>query len=230
MTAHRIVTQQEWLDASKALLAKEKEFTQAREELARERRALPWVRIEKAYAFDSAEGRVTLGDLFAGHGQLVVQHFMFGADWNEGCPSCSFWSDNFNGIDKHLAARDTAFVVVSRGPLDKLNAYRKRMGWTFRWVSSAPCDFNQDFAVSFEADEQGPAYNFGTIKPPGREMPGVSAFRKGEDGSVYRTYSTYSRGIDMLNGTYQLLDITSKGRDEAELRSPMAWVRRHDKY
>lgn len=230
MTTHRIVTQQEWLDASKALMAKEKAFTQAREELARERRALPWVRVDKPYEFDAVEGRVTLGDLFAGHSQLIVQHFMFGPDWNEGCPSCSYWSDNFNGIDKHLAARDTAFVLVSRGPLDRLQAYRKRMGWTFRWVSSAPSDFNKDFAVSFEPGEQGLAYNFGTIKPPGQEMPGVSAFRRDGGGAIYRTYSTYSRGIDALNGTYQLLDITSKGRDEADLPWPMAWVRRHDKY
>ena len=214
MTTHRIVSPQEWLDARKALLAREKEFTQAREALAEERRALPWVRVDKPYAFDAIEGRVTLGDLFAGHG----------------CPSCSFWSDNFNGIDKHLAARDTAFVLVSRGPLDRLQAYRKRMGWDFRWVSSAPSDFNQDFAVSFEPGEQGLKYNFGTIKPPGQEMPGVSAFRKDDDGTIYRTYSAYSRGIDILNGTYHLLDITSKGRDEAELPWPMAWVRRHDNY
>lgn len=230
MTAHRIVSQEEWLAARRALLAKEKQFTQAREALARERRELPWVRVDKAYAFDAEEGRVTLGDLFQGRGQLIVQHFMFGPDWNEGCPSCSFWSDNFNGIDRHLAARDTSFVVVSRAPLAKLLAYRKRLGWTFRWVSSAPGDFNQDFGVSFAEGEQRPIYNFGTIKPHGQESPGLSAFRREADGTIFRTYSTYARGLDMLNGTYQLLDITAKGRDEDGLPWPMAWVKRNDKY
>jgi predicted dithiol-disulfide oxidoreductase (DUF899 family) len=230
MTAHRIVSQAEWLQASKAQLAKEKEFTRLREELARARRAMPWVKVEKDYVFDAPEGKVTLPDLFDGKGQLIVQHFMFGPDWNEGCPSCSFWTDTFNGIDLHLAHRDTAFVLVSRGPIDRLEAYRKRMGWNLRWVSSLGNDFNFDFAVSFAPDEAAPTYNFGTIKPHGQENPGVSAFRRGDDGAIYRTYSTYARGIDMLNGAYQLLDITSKGRDEEGLPFSMAWVRRHDKY
>jgi predicted dithiol-disulfide oxidoreductase (DUF899 family) len=230
MTMHRIVSQTEWLEASRAQLAREKEFTQLREELARERRALPWVKVEKDYVFEAPEGRATLADLFAGRGQLIVQHFMFGADWNEGCPSCSFWTDNFNGIDVHLAHRDTAFALVSRGPIEKLEAYRKRMGWTLRWVSSLGNDFNFDFAVSFPPDEKSLTYNFGTIKPHGRESPGLSAFRRGDDGSIYRTYSTYARGLDMLNGAYQLLDITSKGRDEDSLSFSMAWVRRHDRY
>jgi predicted dithiol-disulfide oxidoreductase (DUF899 family) len=227
---HRIVSQSEWLEASRAQLAKEKAFTHQREELARARRELPWVKVEKDYVFDAPEGRVRLGDLFGGKGQLVVQHFMFGPDWNEGCPSCSFWADNFNGIDAHLAHRDTAFVVVSRGPIDKLEAYRKRMGWTFSWVSSLGNDFNFDFAVSFQPDEKQPTYNHGTQPPYGQETPGLSAFRRGEDGAVYRTYSTYARGLDVLNGTYHLLDMTSKGRDEAGLPFSMAWVRRHDRY
>jgi len=229
MTTHPVVSHEEWIKASQALLAKEKAFTQQREAMARERRALPWERVEKEYVFEAPEGRVTLADLFAGRGQLIVQHFMFAPDWNEGCPGCSYWSDNFNGIDGHLAARDTSFVVVSRGPIDRLEAYRKRMGWTFRWVSSAGNDFNFDYGVSFAPDEAAPAYNFGTMKPHGEENPGVSAFRR-EDGAIYRTYSTYARGLDLLNGTYHLLDITSKGRDEAELPWPMAWVKRHDKY
>ena len=227
---HRIVSQSEWLEASRAQLVKEKEFTRLREKLAEERRALPWMKVEKDYVFDTPDGRVTLGELFAGRSQLIVQHFMFGADWNEGCPSCSFWSDNFNGIDVHLAHRDTSFVVVSRGPVDKLEAYRKRMGWTFRWVSSLNNDFNFDYGVSFPPDEKGPKYNLETQAPYGQEAPGLSAFRRGEDGAIYRTYSTYARGLDVLNGAYHLLDMTSKGRDEKELSFSMAWVRRHDRY
>jgi predicted dithiol-disulfide oxidoreductase (DUF899 family) len=230
MITHRIVSQAEWLAARKALLAKEKAFTQQREALAQERRALPWVKVEKDYVFDAPEGKVTLADLFDGKGQLIVQHFMFGPDWNEGCPSCSFWTDNFNGIDVHLAHRDTAFALVSRGPIDRLEAYRKRMGWNLRWVSSLNNDFNFDFAVSFPADEKAAIYNFDTIEPHGQENPGLSAFRRDEGGAIYRTYSTYARGLDMLNGAYQLLDITSKGRDEDALSFSMAWVRRHDKY
>ena len=229
---HQIVSHEEWLKARKAFLEKEKAFTKAREDLARERRELPWERVEKSYTFDALEGRVTLADLFGRHSQLIVQHFMFGPDWNEGCPSCSFWSDNFNGIDGHLAARDTAFVLVSRGPLDRLEAYKKRLGWTFRWVSSAGSDFNLDFGVSFVkgSDAAGPNYNYGSMKVGGEEMPGISAFRRGDDGAIYHTYSTYGRGLDTINGTYQLLDLTSKGRDESGLPWPMAWVRRHDQY
>jgi predicted dithiol-disulfide oxidoreductase (DUF899 family) len=229
MTDHRIVSHEEWMRASQVLLAKEKAFTRLREEMARERRALPWEKVEKDYAFEASEGRVTLADLFQDRGQLIVQHFMFGLDWNEGCPGCSYWSDNLNGIDAHLAARDTSFVVVSRGPLDKLLAYKKRMGWTFRWVSSAGSDFNFAYGVSFKPDAAQPAYNFGTMTVNGEEMPGVTVFRR-EDGVVYRTYSTYARGLDLLNGTYHLLDITAKGRDEAGLPWPMAWVKRHDMY
>jgi predicted dithiol-disulfide oxidoreductase (DUF899 family) len=228
MTQH-IVNHEEWLKAAKAHLAKEKEFTRLRDQLARDRRALPWERVEKAYVFEAPEGRVGLGDLFAGKGQLIVQHFMFGPDWNEGCPSCSFWTDNFNGIDVHLAQRDTAFTLVSRAPMAKLEAYKKRMGWNLRWVSSLNNDFNFDFAVSFQPNEEGKRYNLDTMKPYGQETPGLSAFRKGDDGAIYRTYSTYARGLDVLNGTYHLLDMTSKGRDE-DPDHPMSWVRRHDKY
>ena len=226
----RIVSHEEWLKAHQAHLAKEKAFTRQRDELARERRALPWERVEKDYVFEAPEGRVTFADLFAGRGQLLVQHFMFGPDWNEGCPSCSFWSDNFNGIDAHLAHRDTSFVVVSRAPIAKLEAYRKRMGWTLRWVSSLGSDFNFDYGVSFKPNETALKYNHETMPPYGEEAPGLSAFRRGEDGAIYRTYSTYARGLDVLNGTYHLLDATSKGRDEEGLSFSMAWVRRHDQY
>jgi predicted dithiol-disulfide oxidoreductase (DUF899 family) len=228
MSTHQVVSHEAWLAARKAHLAREKEFTRLRDELARERRALPWERVDKAYAFDTPEGRVTLADLFGPCSQLLVYHFMFGPDWQEGCPSCSFWADNYNGIDVHLAHRDTALVAVSRAPIDKLEAYRKRMGWTFRWVSSAPSDFNFDYGASFEPGEQGLKYNFGTQKPYGEETPGISVFRR-EDGAIYRTYSTYARGLDMLNGAYHMLDLTSKGRDEDPSHT-MSWVRRHDRY
>jgi predicted dithiol-disulfide oxidoreductase (DUF899 family) len=229
MTTPRIVSHEEWLKARKAFLAKEKEFTRARDELAQQRRELPWVKVEKPYTFDAAEGRLTLADLFGGKGQLLVYHFMFGPDWNEGCPSCSFWADNYNGVDIHLAHRDTALVAVSRAPLAKIDAYRKRMDWTFRWVSSAGSDFNFDYGASFKPGEQGLQYNFGTIKPYGEETPGISAFRRGDDGAIYHTYSTYARGLDVVNGTYHLLDLTSKGRDE-DPEHPMSWVKRHDRY
>jgi predicted dithiol-disulfide oxidoreductase (DUF899 family) len=230
MAMPRIVDREQWLAARQAFLAREKAFTQQREELARERRALPWAQVDKPYMFEGLQGKLSLGDLFAGRGQLIIQHFMFGPDWNEGCPGCSFWSDNFNGTDSHLAARDTSFVAVSRAPLAKLEAYRKRMGWTFRWVSSAGSDFNFDFGVSFAQDGQAHDYNYGSEKFDGEEKPGVSAFRRGDGGVIYHTYSTYGRGLDVLNGAYHLLDITAKGRDEAELPWSMAWVKRHDRY
>jgi predicted dithiol-disulfide oxidoreductase (DUF899 family) len=229
MTNHRVVSHEEWIKEAKAHLAREKEFTRLRDELAKARRDLPWEKVGKNYVFEAPEGKVAFADLFAGKGQLIVQHFMFGPDWNEGCPSCSFWTDNFNGVDVHLAHRDTAFVLVSRAPIARLEAYRKRMGWNVRWVSSLDNDFNFDFGVSFKPDEKGAGYNLGTMKPYGQETPGLSAFRKDEDGSIYRTYSTYARGLDVLNGTYHLLDMTSKGRDE-DPDHPMSWVRRHDRY
>lgn len=230
MTAHPVVTHREWLAASRDFLAKEKEFTRLRDELSRQRRALPWERVEKRYSFEAREGRVTLADLFGGHGQLLVYHLMFGPDWSEACKSCSFWADNFNGIDVHLAHRDTALVAVSRAPLAILEAYAKRMGWSFRWVSSGEGDFNFDYKVSSRPGEAGMDYNFGTMKVGPGEMPGFSAFRRGDDGAIYHTYSTYARGVDMLNGAYHLLDLTSKGRDESELPFTMDWVKRRDQY
>jgi len=230
MTAHPVVSHEEWLAASRELLAKEKEFTKLRDELSRQRRALPWERVEKEYSFEAPEGRVTLADLFGGHGQLIVYHLMFGPDWSEACKSCSFWADNLNGVDVHLAHRDTALVAVSRAPLATLEAYAKRMGWTFRWVSAGESDFNFDYRVSSRPGEDEMDYNFGTMKVGPGEMPGFSAFRRGDDGAVYRTYSTYARGVDMLNGAYHLLDLTSKGRDEAGLPFTMSWVKRRDQY
>ena len=165
MTTHRIVSHQEWLKAQQAHLAKEKEFTHLRDQLARDRSELPWERVDKSYVFDAPEGKVSLSDLFGGKSQLIVQHFMFGADWNEGCPSCSFWTDNFNGVDVHLAHRDTAFVLVSRGPIAKLEAYLERMGWNVRWVSSLNNDFNFDFGVTFKPDEKAKTYNLDTATP-----------------------------------------------------------------
>ncbi len=230
MNRHPVVSHEEWLAASRGLLAKEKEFTRLRDELSRQRRALPWERVEKDYSFEAPEGRVGLADLFGGHGQLLVYHLMFGPDWTEACKSCSFWADNFNGIDVHLAHRDTALVAISRAPLATLEAYRRRMGWSFRWVSAGGSDFNFDFQVSSRPGEDTMAYNFGTMQVGPGEMPGFSAFRRGEDGAIYHTYSTYARGVDMLNGAYHLLDLTSKGRDEDGLAFTMEWVRRRDQY
>lgn len=233
MTEPRSVSREDWLVARKALLVKEKALSRLRDDLARERRELPWVRIDNAYAFEGPDGHLTLPDLFDGKSQLLVYHFMMGPDWEEGCPSCSFWADNYNGVDVHLAHRDTALVAVSRAPLARIEAYRKRMGWTFRWVSSAGSDFNYDFGVSFDPAQRvegEPNYNYGSTTFGGDEAPGLSAFRRGDDGAVYHTYSTYSRGLDVFNGAYQMLDVTSKGRDEAGLPWSMAWLKRHDRY
>ncbi len=230
---HMIVSHDTWLEARKQLLAKEKEFNRLRDQLSAERRSLPWERVEKLYVFDGPNGRETLADLFAGRSQLVVYHFMLGADWQEGCKSCSFWADNFNGVDIHLAHRDVTLLAISSAPFDKIEGFRKRMGWTFKWVSSAGCDFNHDYHVTFTPDEltKGEVYyNYRWIKPSVTELPGFSVFCKAADGTVYHTYSTYSRGLDMLNGAYHILDLVPKGRDETTLSRPMAWVRLHDQY
>jgi predicted dithiol-disulfide oxidoreductase (DUF899 family) len=228
---HKVVSSEEWLAARRGFLVKEKEFTRLREEIARQRRELPWVKVEKTYAFDGPNGKESLSDLFAGRGQLIVNHFMFGPDWNEGCPSCSFWADTYNGIAAHLEHRDASFVVISRAPLAKLEAYKRRMGWSFKWVSSLNNDFNRDYHVSFTPEEQKTAvYNYTAGGFGSSEAPGISVFARGEDGQIFHTYSCYARGLDMLNGAYQLLDIVPKGRDEQGLPHPMAWVRRHDKY
>lgn len=229
--APKLADRSAWIDARKALLAEEKAFNAARDRLRQARAALPMVRVERPYRFRTVRGDETLPDLFGGCGQLIVYHFMFGADWAEGCPSCSFWADNFDGIDVHLAARDTALVFVSTAPLATLSAYRARMGWRFDWVSSGGSDFNRDFGVTFEPGDLGPTrgYNYSPLTPA-EEMPGLSVFQRLEDGDVAHSYSTYARGLDMLNGAYHLLDLTPKGRDESGLAFPQAWVRRRDRY
>lgn len=231
MTAHRTATRGDWLAARRELLAAEKDLTRRRDELAARRRALPWVPVDEPYAFDGPDGTVSLRDLFDGRSQLLVYHFMFGPGWDEGCPSCSFWADTFDGVGVHLAHRDVTFVCVSRAGYPELAAYRERMGWTFPWFSSAPSDFNVDFGVSFTPGQQagGATYNFAHQDQVPEEAPGISAFAL-EDGRVFHTYSAYSRGLDPLNAAYQLLDLTPKGRDEGGLEWPMAWLRRHDAY
>lgn len=229
---HRVVPKTDWTAARLRLLEKEKAFTRARDALSAERRALPWEKVATNYVFEGERGPATLADLFAGRGQLIVYHFMFGPNWEAGCKSCSFWADNFAHIVVHLNARDTNLVLISRAPLDRLTAYRKRMGWAFDWVSSLGNSFNHDFAVSFTPDELARPdnnYNFGTQKFSMDEAPGISVFAK-DDGAIYHTYSTYSRGLDMLNGAYHLLDLVPKGRDEKGLSYGMEWLRRRDEY
>lgn len=228
-----IVNRENWLIARKELMNKEKEFTRLRDELSAARRQLPKVKISKDYRFQGTTGEMGLADLFAGKSQLVVYHFMLGPGWEEGCPSCSFWADNYNGTEMHLAARDIKLVVVSRGPLDKIEAYKQRMGWSFDWYSSEGSDFNFDFAVSFTKDQQDsgePNYNFGTIPFSMDEAPGFSVFQKDDNDVIYHTYSTYARGLDIFNSAYHIMDMAPKGRDEDGLPHPMAWVKRHDQY
>jgi len=229
----RTVSREEWLVARRALLAKEKELSRRRDELGQQRRALPSVRIEKTYAFTGPKGRETLPTLFAGRSQLVVYHFMFAPDWDVGCKSCSFWADHFDAMTAHLNARDVTFAVVSRAPLAKLAAFARRMGWKFTWLSSADSDFNFDFGVSF-APEAGnppePTYNYQPKTGPMAELPGLSVFLKDDTGAVFHTYSCFARGLDILNGTYNVLDLVPKGRDEAGLPFTMSWVRFHDEY
>ena len=231
MPSHNVVTRDQWLEARKAHLEKEKEFTRLRDELTRERRDLPWVLIDEDYEFTTPTGKETLSELFGDKKQLLVYHFMFGPDWEEGCPSCSFWADNYNGVDIHLAHRDIQLVTVSNAPIEKLEQYRKRMGWTFKWVSSLGSSFNRDFHVTFtqqEMDNGEMYYNYQTTRFPSSEGPGISVFFKDDDGRIYHTYSCYARGLDMLNGTYHLIDLTPIGRNEAQ--GNMYWLRRRDQY
>ena len=229
MTGHTIVGHEDWIEARKALLAKEKEFTRVRDELSRQRRELPWERVEKEYVFDGQGGEVTLADLFQGRSQLVVYHFMFGPEDDAGCKSCSFWADSFDPNVIHLNARDVSFVAISRAPLEKLLAYRERMGWSFDWVSSAGTDFNFDYGVSFAPDDRSsPVYNYGSLSPGIQDREGMSVFFEDEDGEVFHTYSSYARGIDLLNTAYNYIDLAPKGRDEGD--RGQAWVRRRDEY
>ena len=233
MTTHRTVSREEWIAARLEHLAREKEFTRLRDQLSRERRDLPWVKVDKAYVFDGPRGPESLADLFERRSQLVVQHFMFDPSWDEGCKSCSFWVDNFDGIVVHLNHRDVSFALVSRAPIATLEAYKERMSWSVRWVSSLRNDFNRDYHVSFTPEEleRGQAYyNYAKGSFPVPEAPGISVFYKDADGAIYHTYSCYARGLDMLNGAYHLLDLVPKGRDEAGLSSSMEWLRHHDRY
>jgi predicted dithiol-disulfide oxidoreductase (DUF899 family) len=214
-------------------LKKEKEFSQVRDELSRLRRELPWVKVEKKYVFDAPNGKETLADLFAGRSQLIVYHFMFGPGWEQGCPSCSFLSDHIDGSLVHLANRDVTLVVVSRAPLSQIEEFKKRMGWRFKWVSSCENDFNFDYHVSFTKEEmaKGSVYYNYRMQPFGvEEGPGVSVFHKDEMGTIFHTYSAYARGLDLLIGAYNYLDLVPNGRDESDLPYTMAWVRHHDRY
>jgi predicted dithiol-disulfide oxidoreductase (DUF899 family) len=230
---HKVVSRNEWLKARMTLVKKEKEFTILRDQLNQERQKLPWIAVDKEYIFEGPNGKETLSDLFAGRSQLIVYHFMFHPSWEAGCPSCSFWADNFNGIVVHLNQRDVTMIAVSRAPYNELAAYEKRMGWTFKWVSSYNTDFNFNYNVSFRPEEVAKKegmYNFTIQDPHSPEREGVSVFYKGHAGRIFHTYSAYARGIDMFNVAYHYLDIVPKGRDEAGHEFPQFWVRRHDEY
>ena len=229
----RVVSTQEWLQARLELLAKEKEFTRLRDQLNQQRRELPWERVEKQYVFDGPAGKETLAELFGNCDQLLVYHFMFAPDWEAGCKHCSWWADNFDRNVVHLNHRDVSMVAISRAPWSKLEAFKQRMGWTFKWVSAAETDFNYDYHVSFTRAEvaQGEIYqNFRRKKSAMSDVAGVSVFYKDRDGSIFHTYSCYERGLDMLNAGYHLLDLVPKGRDENDLAFPQAWVRHRDSY
>ena len=231
-TKKRIVTREEWTAARKALLAKEKAFTRERDALSAERRELPMVKVDKRYVFEESGGKRALTDLFGGKRQLLIYHFMFDPSWDEGCRGCSLVADHFENAVVHIAARGTAFAAISRAPVAKIEAFKKRMGWTFRWLSSAGTDFNYDFKVSFRP-EDGQAkvveYNYEKRPFEGFDKPGLSAFlRQGDD--IFHTYSTYERGLESLISTYSCLDLTPLGRQEEDLPHPMAWVRHHDRY
>jgi len=230
---HPVVAPERWLAERRALLAREKELTRLHDQVARERRALPWVRIEKDYVFDTPDGPRRLAELFDGRRQLIVQHFMFAPGWEQGCKSCSFMADHTDATLAHLAQRDVAFLAVSRATLQEIERFRRRMGWRFKWVSSHASDFNYDFGVSFKPDERVDGkvfYNFGMVAFPQEEAPGISVFFKDDAGAVFHTYSTFGRGVELMMGTYDFLDIAAAGRDEDKLAYTMEWVRHHDRY
>jgi predicted dithiol-disulfide oxidoreductase (DUF899 family) len=230
---HAVVSQSEWLAARRALLAKEKEVTRQRDELSRQRRALPWVKVDTNFVFEGPRGRIPLLDLFNGCSQLIIYHFMLGPGWPEGCPSCSFLADHFDGALPHLAQRDVSFAAVSLATMAEISAFKKRMGWSFPWVSSNGNSFNRDFHVSFTAEEKAGGkvyYNYALTEFPSEEAPGLSVFTKNEAGEIFHTYSSYARGLDILVGAYNFLDFAPKGRDEDALPWTMAWVRHHDRY
>lgn len=233
MAEHKVLSHDDWVEARKALLAKEKEFTRARDALSRERRELPWERVEKNYVFEGPDGRETLSDLFDGRSQLIVYHFMYGPDWDEGCKSCSFLADHFNPAINHLNNRDVSMVAVSTASLPVLEAFKKRMDWAFKWVCSFGNEFNRDYDVSFSQDEidnGSTTYNYKQQVFPSTEAPGASVFYKNSGGDIFHTYSVYARGLDMFLTAYHYLDIVPKGRDEEHLSFSMAWLRLHDAY
>lgn len=229
---HPVVSDSEWLTARKELLATEKAFTRQRDDLSRQRRDLPWRKIEKTYVFDGPDGPETLADLFQGRNQLIVYHFMFAPDWSQGCQGCSFVGDHLDPTVVHLRQRDVSLTMISRAPLDKLLAFRERMGWSFPWVSSFQNDFHRDFRVFFTPEEVSsglPIYNFDSLPSSISDLPGLSVFAKNDDGDIFHTYSTYARGLDIFLTTYHLLDTVPKGRDEDGMPT-MAWLRHHDRY
>jgi len=234
MNTPKTTTREDWLQARKALLLREKEHTKLKDEIDAARRALPWVKMEKTYGFHSAEGTKTLGDLFGPHSQLIVYHFMFGPSWDAPCKSCAFWADSYNGLTPHLNARDVAFVAVSSAPLNRLQQFKDRMGWSFDWVSSNGTGFNHDFDVGYGPDRpenRSNAYNFGTmVSAPMDEMHGTSVFAKDGDGTVFHTYSMYGRGLDATNAAYAYIDLTPNGRSEPSSGNPMAWLQYSDNY
>lgn len=229
---HAIVSPEEWVAARQHLLAREKEFTAQRDLLNAERRRLPWVKVDKPYVFEGPQGRQTLADLFEGRSQLIIYHFMFGPGWKEGCPSCSFLADHLDGVIPHMAQRDITVAVVSRAPLAELAAFRLRMGWRFKWLSSYASDFNRDYHVSFSQEElaRGKVYYNYRMAEGADELPGASVFCKDDQGNIFHTYSTYARGLEPLLGAYSWIDLTPQGRNEDSLPFTMAWVRHHDKY
>ncbi|SPE23964.1 conserved hypothetical protein [Candidatus Sulfotelmatomonas gaucii] len=230
---HNVVSHDEWIRARKEFLKKEKEFTRQRDEISRMRREMPWEKVEKRYDFEGRGGKASLADLFGMRSQLIVYHFMLGPGWKEGCPSCSYLADHFDGMTIHLANRDVTFAVVSHAPLAEIETFKKRMGWKFNWYSSDGSDFNYDYQVSLKSEEEGKPqvyYNYEMVEFPATERPGLSVFFKDASAQVFHTYSTYARGLDILVGTYNFLDVAPKGRDEAGLKHTMAWVRHHDKY
>ncbi|MDB5901418.1 MAG: thioredoxin [Betaproteobacteria bacterium] len=230
---HAVVSRDLWIAERKTLLAREKELTRLRDEIARERRALPWERVGKNYVFDAPEGRRTLAELFEGRSQLLVQHFMFAPGWQQGCKSCSYMADHNDGANAHLAQRDVTLLAVSRAPLAEIERFRSRMGWQFKWVSSFANDFNRDFGVTFTPEEKARGevyYNYAMQPFPQEEAPGISVFYKDDAGDVFHTYSTFGRGVEVMMGAYNLLDLTPKGRDEDHLSYTMEWVRHHDRY
>ena len=232
-TRHPVVSAERWVAQRKTLLAREKELMHLQDQIARERRALPWERVEKDYRFDAPAGRRSLADLFEGRRQLLVQHFMLAPGWEEGCPSCSFMADHADGMNVHLAQRDITMIAVSRAPLAEIERFRRRMGWKFTWVSSFGSDFNHDFGVSFTPEERAQGkvhYNYGTTSFAAEELPGLSVFCKDAAGAVFHTYSTYGRGVEVMMGAYRMMDLTPQGRGERDVPHKMEWVRHHDRY